>query len=344
MKKLNYLLLGLAGLAMASCSQEDAVAPAGNNSGNYTVKVQLPGDLGTRALYGLGYEANVLKYYVYECDANGAVTNTNVIVSGETTFPQDKLETEVSFTLANGKYYQMAFFAESSQADLQEVYVVDPANAVINVNYENMVYPTNNVDGYDCFYRLYPTGLVGDAMTSNNPTVLLYRPVAQVNWGTDDYGQNAVTDNNAFGPNPKSTIKTTFTANLFTTFNMLTSTVDGNSLSVEPITIPAMNVPNLDGYTFPVGYYQYLAMQYVLAPRNIEDNSVDGGWLYDLNIDVMSATSDHNVAVAVPNCPLQANWRTNIYGSLLTNNFSVNVVKEPTFDGSFNEPQKQSMP
>lgn len=335
MKKLNYLVLGAAGLLLASCAQDGFNAPS--NDGNFFVKVQLPGDLGTRALYGQGYAANELFYYVYECNEAGAVESITPVVEGSTTFPTGSLETEVGFSLANGKYYQMAFFAASSQAIIQKVYIVDPAAATISVDYEKMVYPTNNVDGYDCFYQLYFTGMIGGAMTSNSPTVELYRPVAQINWGTNDYAEKAVTNDNAFGTNPAGTITATFTADIFTKFNMLTNTVDGNSLK-QDVTIPAMNVPSLDGYTFPVAGYQYLAMQYVLAPRNSEDNSVDGGWLYDVNLNVENAGKTHNVAIAVDNCPLQANWRTNIYGSLLTDNFNVNVIKEPNFVGEYNVP------
>lgn len=335
MKKLNYFLLGAAGLLLASCSQDGFNAPS--SDGNFFVKVQLPGDLGTRALYGQGYAANELFYYVYECDATGVVSSTNPVVEGSTKFPDGSLETEVGFSLANGKYYQMAFFAASSQAVLQGVYKVNPTDATISVDYAKMVYPTNNTDGYDCFYQLYPTGQIGGELTSNSPTVELYRPVAQINWGTNDYAQKAVTNSNAFGANPATTITTTFTADVFTKFNMLTNTVDGASLQ-QAVEIPAMNVPSLDGYTFPVNGYQYLAMQYVLAPRNATDNTVDGGWLYDVNLNVENEGKTHNVAIAVDNCPLQANWRTNIYGSLLTDNFNVNVVKEPNFDGEFNVP------
>lgn len=336
MKKINYLMLGLAAFALASCSQEDMPSVAPVAKGNYTVKVELPGELGTRALFGEGYRADQLRYFVYECDANGIVTSTNPIVEGSTTFPVGSLQTEVSFNLANGKYYQMAFFAASSLAFSQEVYVIDPSAKTITANYEKMIYGTNTVDGYDCFYRLYPTGQIGDAMTNNSPTVYLYRPVAQINWGTNDYGLLAVTDANAFGPDPQNTITTTFTADVFTKFNMLTSTVDGSSLKRD-VTIPAMKVPQMEGVTFPIADYKYVAMQYLFAPRNTPDNTTEGGWLYDVNINVRSGVSDHNIAVAVDNCPLQANWRTNIYGALLTDNYSVKIVKEPAFDGQYNE-------
>ena len=337
MNRLQYLLIGAIGFALASCSQEtDLSTPVAN--GNYTVTIKLPSDLGTRALYGQGYQANELKYFVYECNEAGIVTSTDPVVEGFTTFPDGSLQTQVSFNLTNGKYYQMAFFAASTQALMQQVYVINPTSATIDVNYDKMVYSTNNVDGYDCFYRLYPTGQIGAAMTPNTPTVELYRPVAQINWGTNDYAEKSVTNVNAFGANPATTITTTFTADIFTKFNMLTSTVEGTSLK-QDVEIPAMNVPTLEGYTFPVDGYQYLAMQYVLAPRNMEDNSTDGGWLYDVNINVKSGSNTHNIAIAVDNCPLQANWRTNIYGALLTDNFQVYVVKEPNFDGEFNLPQ-----
>lgn len=336
MKKLNYLLLGAAGLLMASCSNEDVKAPMAD--GNFTVRIQLPADMATRATvtptttqYGQGYAAKKLYYIVYECDAAGTITK--YVTEGDTSFPDGVLETEVGFSLANGKYYQLAFFAESADAADNGVYVIDTNEKTIKVNYEKMDFETNNVDGYDCFYRLYATGQIGAAGTNTSPTVYLYRPVAQINWGTNDYDKATVIDTNAFGPNPANTIQTLFSAQVYDTFDMVTGTVKGGRVEHN---FKAMNVPNT--YTFPVSGYNYLAMQYVLAPA-ATDNTQAGGYVYDLNLNVKSNVAGHNISVVVNNAPVQANWRTNIYGALLTDNFEVKVVKEPLFWGEYNLPQ-----
>lgn len=334
MKQLSIFALAAAGLLMASCSQEDVQAPG--NGGNFTVKVQLPADMATRAPvvpttdeYGQGYAAQELLYFVYECDEDGVIDH--LVTQGNTQFDEGSLEKEVSFNLANGKYYQLAFFAESPQAKLQNVYEVDAENTTITVNYENMVYATNNVDGYDCFYRLYATDMIGGPTTNTSPTVYLFRPVAQINWGTNDLLEPVVTDDNAFGPGAANTIETYFTADVYTQFDMVTCNVKGVVSTQE---FEAMSVPSI--YNFPVNGYSYLAMQYVLAPA-AENNLEEGGYIYDLDLNVSSTNgSGHSVDVTVDNAPVQANWRTNIYGSLLTDNFHVYVVKEPTFWGEYN--------
>lgn len=322
MKKINYLMLGLAGLAMASCSQEDVTAP--NVADGYAVTVKLPADLGTRA-YGQGYVAQDLLYAVYETDAEGELISGNPVTVGETIFPANSLETTVEFNLANGKYYSIAFFAESNAARTGKVYNFNPEDGTMTVNYENMTSANNNLDAYDCFYKLHPTGIIGDATTNNSPTVILTRPVAQINWGTSDYNEDAITDTNSFGPNAKELLESTFTAYVYTTFDLFTRGVSDQTTIVIGGTAP-FAAPDQEYFPVEPETYDYVAMQYVLAPVEAT--------VYDLNLTIEANENggSYSDAVYVNNAPVQANYRTNIYGALLTDNLNVNVVKDPIWN------------
>ena len=77
--------------------------------------------------------------------------------------------------------------------------------------------------------------------------------------------------------------------------------------------------------TFPAGSaYNYLSMNYVLVP--------DYKTIADVTLDYTNGTTP--MKRTFTSVPLQRNYRTNIYGSLLTNSVDFNVVIEPAFIGT----------
>lgn len=324
MKKLNYLILGAAALTMASCSNDDPQAP--NGDGNFAVTVRLPGDLATRAMSD-GLTADDLHVAVYDANNGNALVTTADATFGEA------LETTVYLNLTNGKTYNIAFFAQSTESE--NVYVFDATAKTMTVHYENMLSDNNLADDYDCFYQLHNTGVVSNS--NLGATVTLYRPVAQINWGTDDLGEDAIKDQGAFGDNGEY-ILTNLTLNAYTTFSLLDNDVIGDP---EPVEIKAFAAPVDEA--FPVfepvmdpetgeatdeNVFKYVAMQFILAPKDVA--------LYDLNLDInnglnTNVTEKTNDIVYVHSAPVQANYRTNIYGSLLTNPNVFTVVKDPNW-------------
>ena len=309
MKKLNYFLLGAAALMMTACSQ-DEVNLGGASDGNLQITVKLPAEgLGTRS-FGDGYTATNLLMYVYDADTKAYVTQQTA------TFPSNALQTTVSFNLVNGKSYYIAFLAESANA--ASVYSVNTADATLTVNYGAMT--AYNTDAYDCFYQVYSTGVIGTDTPESSVT--LYRPVAQVNWGTSDLTNPAVTQ--AYGTNITSSVTTT----AYTTFDLLGENSEGkvvgtvDETQTEEITLGYLAPPT--GETFPVSGYDYLSMQYLLVPRESS--------LLDLTLNISNNDGSTVLSkVEVSSAPVQANYRTNIYGSLLTNTTTVSVLKDPTW-------------
>lgn len=323
MKKLNYLMLGLAGLTLASCSQDDLQAP-NQVEGNYVVTVKLPGNLGTRAVnMNTGYTANDLYYAVYDA-ADGSL-----VQQAQTVFTEadgGALETQVGLNLAHGKSYKISFFACAPKND---VYTFDAEAGQLKVDYSAMTSEgTEENDIYDCFINLLETKEIGsDEMQAS---LTLYRPIAQINWGTSDLDEPSI--EKAYGENGQF-ILSNLTTDAYDTWDLLTNDVDVATTSPVPVkyqeyfTQP-QNENGLAAFPVNPNEYKYVAMQYVLAPREAEAiydlklNITNGG---EGNTDMTELSTDVQVSAA----PVQANFQTNIYGSLLTDNVIVDVVKSP---------------
>lgn len=344
MKKINYLILGLAGIAMASCSQDELVGPA-NGDGNVSVRIHLPGDaLGTRAGtdYGNGTSNKVLNYAVY--DANSG----NLLFEGVEPFGTST-ETVLNLNLLKNSY-KLAFFAQSvasqntaaAEAPSNAVYEFNATAQTITVNYENMTSKGNFNDAYDCFYNVVTV----DGATAGSIDVDLYRPMAQINWGTDDI---ASTDEikTIFGPDGEyivSTLAVNSQDGLPTTLNFMRGELSGSYTG----DLGEFEIPQ---GAYPIEGYDYVAVQYVLAGAPAAIVSADNGMtassqtLYDLTLTISNAGNPElngdpyqADAVAVQSVPVQANYQTNIYGTLLSYNFSANIEVIPGFADTNNVP------
>lgn len=307
MKKLNYLLLGLAGLAMASCSNDDLQAPA---DGTYQLTVNLPKDIATRAIGDEITAPQTLSYTVFTYDGDYVTDDTQA-------FGEGKTSTTINLPLVKGNGYKIAFFSQSTSS--ANVYSYNKTTAQVTATYSNMTYGENvNADAYDCFSGTYEIQKVDGALAA---TVTLTRPVAQINWGTNDLTSAAVKQ--AFGTDTPN-LKTTLTATQIpTTLNILSGTYgDGTTVN-----FPTTGLPSTDE-AFPVSGYDYLAMQYVLAPANITSDLT-------LSVSGQTNTSAEPIVITVNAAPLQTNYRTNIYGGLLTDQANFNVTLSSTWGGEY---------
>lgn len=322
MKKVNYLVIGAAGLLLASCSQ-DPMGPtvAQKGDGNFNISVKIPAlNIDTRAdftAFGEGKVANNLYYAVYDANANNKLVISTQ--TGEFTVDGDYLTTEVSLNLATGKKYKIAFFAQSEAS--ADVYSFNDDEATVTVNYENMTNENNLADAYDCFYKVIE---VTPSSTETTATAELTRPLAQVNWGTDDLGVLSVKDENAYGENGKY-IETYLTVTPYQTLNLFNGEV--SNPTAQPLKLGYFTSPSAmdPAIAFPVEGYEYVAMNYLLVPAESSVLSLT------LNITNDGGNGDLDIPIEVASVPVQANYRTNIYGNLLSDDVEVNVVKDPTW-------------
>lgn len=327
MKKLIYSAASLLMLGFGSCSQDDLKMP--ENGGNVVITVQLDVDHSTRAAstFGNGLSATNLRYAVY----NGTGKYATLLNTAKVQFPANSTTLELPLELAVGQTYNIVFFAYNKENDYkfnaETVYdedgfdVIVPAGSV-TFNYSEMNSTSTPYDN-DCFFGNTEINVGKD---SSSPTVLLYRPVAQVNWGTSDMSNPYVMKLYNITANEDGTLSTgnvrsRMTCKAYNNLDLFTG-VAGGELVDAIVKNPFKMIPG--DYPVPGGY-EYLNCSYVLASKE--------GDVVDCTLDLYWSTTLKQT-VSVPQVPLQRNFRTNIYGKLLTETTGFTVTKEAMFGGS----------
>ncbi len=293
------IFLGMSAMAMlfaTSCKDDFAESFVGDQA-TVEFSISTP-EIGTRA-YSDGTTATKLQYAVY--DAAGeeltALTETDGEINGSTT---------VTLDLTTGETYSVIFWAAAENAP----YTVNFASKTMTVNYNGAV---SNDESRDAFYK-YHTFTVSGAQTEN---IELKRPFAQLNIGTEDY-QKAT----EAGYTPTKSAVTV--KNIYSTLNLASGAVsDDVEVTFDYNAIPG-KVDNVDAEDFPVAGYEYLAMNYLLVGADQEVVDIEFGYT---ETDATAAKIR-----TVGSVPVQRNYRTNIYGKLLTSTVDVNVEIEPDFD------------
>ncbi|MCC8037199.1 MAG: FimB/Mfa2 family fimbrial subunit [Bacteroidales bacterium] len=290
------LLTAMAALmmgAMCSCSSDnDDVHEA-----TVTFSAQLPSAISSRT-FSDGLSATVLDYAVYE--------DGKLISQDNTSIGSDRIA-RVSLKLMVSQTYDVIFWAHAENAP----YKWTPEDQTVTVSYDGAKL---NDDTRDAFYAKSTVTVSGNATES----VTLLRPFAQINVGTTDIAEKA-----------DKTVSTTMTVNdVYTTVNLGTGAVSG----LTNVTFAQTVRPNDgltsddDGYqTFPIGKldeYEYLAMAYVLVGKDKQTSDISlGFWDNSTSINALS----------IPGAPMQRNYRTNIFGALLTTssvgNVNVNILE-----------------
>lgn len=297
MTKSYYLILGFILFALVSCSQDSDGDIAGEKD-NISIRVNLPDDIYPTRM-GENSSSNILLYAIYEVEDNNLI-----YLSQGTSIMGNEQTVNLNLQLIKGNVYKIAFFAMSEFANENGIYSfnTDDSTNTISVDYSAMSSEGNNSDLYDCYYNV--TADLDFSKNSTELNITLYRPVAQINWGTDDLNSDLVSEE--FGENGVN-IQTVLKANLYTVFNFFTGEYEGEAESVEigPFSIPY-------GNNYPVKGYQYVALQYLLG--------VPSSTTVDLTLEISNAVEPDNVikTIEVSDVRIQSNFQTNLYGSLLT--------------------------
>ena len=231
---------------------------------------------------------------------NGA----EITALAQTVAVADKKAT-VTTKLVKGHTYTFVFWAQNSACT---------AYNTTNMSAIKVDYAANcNDETRDAFYKM-DSFTVTEAFEK---TEVLTRPFAQINFLADDAA--GVVGVNAY----KSKVTVT---GVPTTLNTLDGTVTGST----DVTFALATIPNetLAGYES----YKYVAMNYILAATDKEMKN-------EVVLTVNDGTQDVNT-VTVANCPVQRNYRTNIFGSLFTLEGKFNIEIDPIYAGEYNLPEK----
>ena len=304
-KKLFYGMMAATMLFATSCQQDDVLVPGGDT---ISFEVSTP-QIATRA-YSDGLTADYLHYAVYDNSANPQPLFTNrENLKGRAQF-DDQGKATVKLQLATGKEYNVLFWA-SSEADVEDndgAYKIDFINLQMTVNDGAKC----NDEARDAFYKFYQVG--GDLVQN----VILTRPFAQLNIGTNDLAEARA--------DGIDVAKTQIKVQAYNTLDLAEGKVSGEVEQVFALNArPASKKETDQNFeSYPVTGYDYLAMAYVL----VEDKVIkDVEFTYG---ETNTQTRKFN------NIPLQRNYRTNIYGSLLTNEVDFNVDINKNYDDPAN--------
>lgn len=299
--KLFSMFAVVAMLLTTSCSNDETNELVSGEPVTTSFKVQLPNSIGTRPNKGAkkafadGKTATVLKYMVFD-------ENNNRVTTIPTGVQAINLSTDVQLSLITGKKYKIVFWAANAAAP----YTIDETGKV-TVNYEGM---KTNDESLDAFCRCYEYTAGAEV---ENP-VKLYRPFAQLNVGTKDMDKAVKAGFNKDAAKTKVVV-----SGIANALNLLTGEVSGEA----EVTCNLNAIPT--GETFPKEGYEYLSMDYLLVGKETK-TVVDVKWT------VTDGT--FNSERTFTNVPLQGNYRTNIFGNLLTSPTDFNVEIDP----AFNEP------
>ena len=299
MKQTKYILAAALAVLALGCNKEQ-VAVDGTPDGEevaVTFAAELPGTI-TKAI-GDGLTAKNLSVAVYDDVSNAAGTH---IVTLDKTAVFDALHTTVEYSLVKGKTYHFIFWAQAEGAP----YTFDPETKKVAINSTGAA----NDEKRDAFYAVKTLKVTGPA----TEPVQLHRPFAQVNFGTSDSAAATVA-----GVTP--------TASLFTATDAASSFdvfagegTDPVRISFTEATLPAEQLTLKDGTS-----YTYLAMNYFIPAGKLSETHVS-----NLSATFKGATDD--VVISVPSAKVQANYRTNIVGNLLTDQVVFNVEIVPAFE------------
>ena len=303
MKPIKYLAAAALALLAVSCNKEQVTEVPDGQLVDVTFTAALPGEMATKAI-GDGQTAKKLYVSVYENDD----AKTKLDLDKTATFTD--LKTQVTFSLVKGKTYNFVFWAQAAEGAPYDV--TDLKN--IKISYEGA---EANDEKRDAFYATRKELKVNGALTE---TIKLYRPFAQVNFGTADY-EAAV----AAGVEPvKSVFAATDVATIFDTFE-----AEGKEAK-DVVTFTESALPG-ETLVTKAGDYKWMTMNYIL-PMGKQDakhiSNVTAEFIPETGITVKASS---------PQTPVQNNYRTNILGNLLTSQVIFNIEIVPIFNEPDND-------
>ena len=305
--------MALSALMLASCANEDLNGPA--QDGPVVFSVQLPGEF-TRAISD-GSTATQLSYAVY------LKGEDNVLFTSENTGdPQaaafSGLKTSLSLNLAKGKEYDIIFWADKPG---NSFYDFKPAAKSVEIKYDGIV---SNDEDRDAFFQKETFKVTG----AETRTVTLRRPFAQLNFATSDLEAA-----NKAGLNFSKTQVTV--SNVYNTLNLLTGVASNTATGDNAVTFAWNGLVNNDvvnGTTDTSKKYNWLSMNYLLT------GAVPGTDIQTADSETVNCTfkvQDSNASkinsIDISNVPVQRNYRTNIYGALLTSTVDFNIQIVPGY-------------
>ncbi len=322
----NILCSLLIALALVGCQSDELLNLGLGSSACVTFELQTPqSEISTRA-YSDGLTATYLTYGVYRVADDGTLTLVDQQVR-KNQFADHKATVELQ--LLKGYDYKVVFWGDAGP---QCPYVLDLEAQTVTMDYATSEVIEGNNEARDVFYQIVT--LSADDLSANlTEDVYLYRPLSQLNFGSSDLTEEIVRKN---APVAEIDFEVTIpSGHLPTVFNLVDQTA--SEACPHAVTFCAKGVPAESAGDFPVEGYEYVSMNYVLSGLQDEADEVVTKTVID---DEVTLTARHSglgddVVVSVYNLPLERNYRTNIYGALLTDPASFEISIDPRYRDDF---------
>ena len=322
MKRCFYsMMAAMALLLLSACSSDDELSQGNGNEALVSFNVELSGGMQNKAISD-GTTAKNLTVHVF--DENGTYLSEL-----DKTVELNEKKKSVSINLVKGKTYSFLFWASVNKENSPYSFGVD--GKTITVDYNDA---KANDESRDAFLGVVKNKVVE---ASFEESVTLKRPFAQINFLTDDI-ETAKTGGLTIDENTQSSVTI---SNAATTLDPFTNTVGG--ITEAEVIFGDAKMPIAEKLTIGAETsakdYNYLGTAYFLVPAEgaIEDA---GKSKTTLNSATLKIKGINGEGLKVENVPVQWNYRTNIYGSLLTATGNFNVTIVPDYDGSHNEEVK----
>ena len=303
MKRLIYIVALALGVAGA-CQKDGARSGEGVQCVN-RLRVEIPQEVQTRTV-SQGSFVDAVYYEVWSEDFSTRLFYNNAPVEG--------CRAEVDIALVKDQTYQMIFWAQkkSVEGGFQSPFYWSNLKRV-NVNYAK--FTENNKDCYDAFYCVAEVESDGE-----DKTVRLYRPFAQVNFGTNTletaFGEFTIDSN---------TMKISQLATAFDTVNgyaYADSYQSNVSISANAGGLVQQETDDRKDLVIGDTGYYWVAMNYILVPS--QDMAT-------VKVDLTFNTSGGTLSHSIENVPIKKNYRTNIVGDLFTSSTHLDIVVDPNF-------------
>ena len=291
MKKILLSLVAIAAAVFATSCTNDLL-DEGVKGNTVALTISTP-ELATRA-FGDGAKATDLYYAIYE--SGRLLTEISKIDTPEKLVNGQKT---VYLTLAQGLYYEMIFWAGSPEG-FGTLYNVDFAAKTMTLQPAAL---TSQNENLDAFY----TRLTGCTIENlEGTTVALERPFSQLNISVSNEDLEAARKANLVVGKTLVKVTTPTVLNL----------ENGEAADATEVTYALANAANVAGY--PKAGYHQLAMNYLLANASKSLVNVTFKYTREGSDTVINTREFGNV-------PVQRNYRTNIYGDILTKNIGFTV-------------------
>ena len=326
MKKNLLSMFALASMVFASsCSQEEVISQSTGNEVKVTFTTELRNDVKSRTVGDDTDNIDQLIFAVYDEMGNelpelrqsthptedGAKKAITLTSDGT----QKKATIEV--VLVKGQTYSFAFWAQNQDF---EAYTFDPETKEVSVSYDDR---KANQREADAFFKGITNHKVTGTFTMD---VTLKRPFSQVNFLTSQ--EDIINARKAnFDPSQSKIV----VKNVAKTLNVLTGevsdfvnsevTFDFENLLFENGAIESTEIHGVSGE------WKYLATAYFLPQNKSEETKINA------TMDIKAADANKAITqIVATDITAQRNYRTNIYGKLLTSNGTFNVVVDPGFE------------